>query len=214
MYGPPEWRALVETLEIEKKILLLGEPAVGKTSLVRRFVIDKFSDRYLATIGTKTSRKLMDFNFPERGLHIKLQLYVWDVFGQSGMPRAYKIYFKGAEAAILVFDLTRPMTLAALERWGETLRSICGDVPGILACNKADLDRQVSITDEEISKKAGSLRMASLMTSAKTGENVETAFRAIGSLLCAPMVQKFLRGELYSQRPEGKSGASRWKPLT
>ena len=202
------------TVDIEKKILLLGEPAVGKTSLVRRFVIDKFSDRYLATIGTKTSRKLMEFDFPDLGLHVRLQIYIWDVFGQQGMPRAYRIYFKGAEAAILVFDTTRPMTFEALDRWGDTLKSICGPVPGVIACNKADLDRQAKITDGAIAKRAASLGMESMFTSAKTGANVEEAFRAVGAALCAPIAQKFARGELFSQRAGGKSGASRWKPQT
>jgi small GTP-binding protein len=204
----------VATLEVEKKILLLGEPAVGKTSLVRRFVIDVFSDRYIITIGTKTSRKVMDFDFPEHSLHVKLQLYIWDVFGQQGMPRAYTIYFKGAEAAILAFDQTRPMTFAALDRWAATLNSICGNIPGVMACNKADLDRDASITDDDIAQKAAALHMVNVPTSAKTGENVEEAFQTVGSLLCAPMVGKYARGELYSQKPGGKQGASRWKPIT
>lgn len=206
--------SLVDALEVEKKILLLGDPAVGKTSLVRRFVIDAFSDRYLITIGTKTSRKVLEFDFPELSLHIKLQLYIWDVFGQQGMPRAYTMYFKGAEAAILVFDHTRPPTFASLDRFWTALTDVCGEIPGVIASNKADLQRHEDIADRAIADKAAAFKMKSLATSAKTGKNVEEAFRTLGSQLLAPMVAKYARGGLPGQKQGGRPGTSRWKPIT
>ena len=201
----------MQVIEVQKKVLLLGEPAVGKTSLVRRFVTDKFSDRYLATIGTKTSRKTMQFPYPEHKLEIRLNLDIWDIMGQGGMPRAYRMYFKGAEAAILVFDLTRPPTLAGLDRFEAILLEVCGRVPGVIAGNKADLDRQVQLTDAAIAEKAGSYAMTSIMTSAKTGANVEEAFRRVGTALCAPLVERFVRAKFQPQRPPGTGDGSKWR---
>ena len=214
MYARLRIRPLVAVVEFEKKILLLGDPAVGKTSLVRRFVIDRFSDRYIITIGTKTSRKLMEFQFPDQDLRVKLQLYIWDVFGQQGMPRAYSIYFKGADAAILVCDLTRPFTVAALETWGSTLRSLCGPTPCVVACNKVDLVAENAATQEEIAAAGKFNGTTPLKTSAKTGENVDEAFRVIGSMLCAPLVERFVRGDLASQKVAGRKGKPKWKPLS
>ena len=201
----------VQVIEVGKKVLLLGEPAVGKTSLVRRFVTDKFSDRYLATIGAKTSRKTMVFPFPEHKLELRLNLDLWDVMGQGGMPRAYRLYFRGAEAAILVFDLTRPPTLAGLDRFEATLLEVCGRVPGVIACNKADLDRQAQITDAAIAEKERAFAMTSIMTSAKTGANVEEAFRRVGAALCAPLVERFARSQLNPPRQGAQGDGSHWR---
>src|SRR5712691_11954240 len=104
-------------LDYSKKIVLVGDAAVGKTSLVRRFVIDKFDDRYIVTIGTKTSRKPMEFDFPDEQIHLHLMLDIWDILGQSGMERAHKVYFKGAECFILVLDGTRRATFENLPTW-------------------------------------------------------------------------------------------------
>src|SRR6266702_3278588 len=103
----------MQTLEFEKKVLLIGDASVGKTSLVRRFVIDKFDDRYIVTIGTKTSRKPMEFKYEPQQLAITLTLNIWDIIGQKEMKKLHTLYFKGSEGVIVVCDMTRADTLAS-----------------------------------------------------------------------------------------------------
>jgi small GTP-binding protein len=184
----------VQTLEFEKKVLLIGDGSVGKTSLVRRYVIDKFDDKYIMTIGTKTSRKPVAFTFEPEQLHLELQLDIWDILGQSGMERAHKVYFKGAEAFILVFDGVRRPTFDGLVGWAKEIVDLCGSIPGVLACNKVDLKDQFQVNDDEVASLAKSLNLNLFYTSAKTGENVEAAFRKIGEDLCYPLVKKYAAG--------------------
>lgn len=181
----------MEVLEFEKKILLIGDGSVGKTSLVRRFVIDKFDDKYIVTIGTKTSRKPMEFKFPAAGLHIKLQLDIWDILGQTGMERAHRMYFKGAEAVIIVCDGTRRPTFDSVPGWAKSVYELCGPIPGAFAINKSDLKSEFQVTDEEVSARAKELNLTLLHTSAKTGLNVEAVFQTIGEFLCTPIVEKY-----------------------
>jgi len=185
----------METLEFEKKILLIGDGSVGKTSLVRRFVIDKFDDKYITTIGTKTSRKPMDFKFPDEDMHIKIQLDIWDILGQEGMERAHRMYFKGAEAVIIVCDGTRRPTFDSLARWGKEVYDLCGAIPGTLAINKVDLRAEFQVTDAEAQKVSEQMNLKLFPTSAKTGENVEAMFQQIGQYLCGVIRQNYAPGK-------------------
>ncbi len=194
----------MQTLEFEKKILLIGEGSVGKTSLVRRFVIDKFDDKYIMTIGTKTSRKPMSFTFQPEQLQLELQLDIWDILGQSGMERAHRVYFKGAEAFILVFDGTRRDTFDSLIYWAKTVVELCGSIPGVLAANKVDLRESFQVTPEEVEAMAKQLNLTLMYTSAKTGENVEEAFRKVGNDLCYPLLQKYGGGGQAGAEPAEK----------
>ncbi|HKZ59173.1 MAG TPA: Rab family GTPase [Candidatus Thermoplasmatota archaeon] len=194
----------MESLEFEKKILLIGDGNVGKTSLVRRFVIDKFDDKYIITIGTKTSRKPMEFDYPGDGLHIKLQLDIWDILGQTGMERAHRMYFKGAEAVIIVCDGTRRASFDSVPTWAKSVYELCGPVPGAFAVNKVDLKESFQVSDEEAASRAKEINLALFHTSAKTGENVEAVFHQIGQYLCATIVAKYGGGASPSPASEPK----------
>lgn len=185
----------VPTIEVEKKVLLLGDAAVGKTSLVRRFVVDVFSDNYIATIGTKTTRKTMYLNYEKTDVTVQLNLSIWDIIGQKGMERTHKVYFPGTEAAILVADLTRPDTFESLAEWAGALRAVCGDVMSVVAANKSDLAGGVVVRDEDAEAAAEALGCGWLKTSAKTGKNVEEAFRSLATELCKPIVARYRRGD-------------------
>lgn len=184
----------VATLEFEKKILLLGDAAVGKTSLIRRFVVDRFADSYIATIGTKTTRKTMYLNYAKSDLTVQLNLSIWDIIGQKGMERTHKVYFPGTEAAIFVADLTRPDTFDSLGEWAAALKGVCGDVSGVVAANKVDLTGMAAVSDAQAEAAARGVGYGWLKTSAKTGENVEQAFRSVATDLCRPLVAKYRRG--------------------
>jgi len=166
-------------MELKRKVVLLGDTAVGKTSLVRRFVYDQFSDSYIQTIGTKVSKKTIEFDFEDE--HYKITLIIWDVLGQQGYTNVQRAAFKGSDGALFVCDITRRETLQSILRyWLPMLESVAG-VPGVLLANKSDLNWKIDKKDlDEFSRMTG---LPYLITSAKTGENVEDAFKLLGKLM-------------------------------
>src|SRR6267378_1805727 len=179
-------------LDYSKKIVLVGDAAVGKTSLIRRFVIDKFDDKYIVTIGTKTSRKQMEMKYEPQQL--ALTLNIWDIIGQKEMKKLHTLYVKGSEGVIVVCDMTRADTLASVAEWLNGVYECCGKVPGVLAANKADLKDEFAVTDAQIKAAAAQFGMKHVYCSAKNGENVEAIFNEIGSKLCEPIVTKHAAG--------------------
>jgi small GTP-binding protein len=164
------------TRRLKTKVCLVGEQRVGKTSLVRRFVKDEFDDLYITTLGVKTSKKELTLRFPGKG-EMQIHLAVWDFMGQEGFRDLLKdAYFIGARGILAVADVTRRPSLEALGPWIETVRSVAGNVPLVLAANKADLSGEVAYSDEELSRFAATYGAPFLRTSAKTGTNVEAAF--------------------------------------
>ncbi len=188
----------------KKKILLLGEGAVGKTSLMRQFVEGKFSDEYIATIGANIKKK--ELSYPEEGLEINLMIA--DLIGQKGYQNTQKMNIMGANGAILVADLTRPETMNSLEDyWIPLLEEVLKDVPPIIFfANKSDL---VDLEGEKAKEfRAEMLNMAEkyrskfYISSAKTGENVEEGFKNIGLLSVGYEGQEVYGPELYDIKGE------------
>jgi small GTP-binding protein len=181
----------MELRRIKRKALLLGDGAVGKTSLIRRFVTDKFDDKYITTIGTKITKKEMAF--PER--NVELTLMMWDILGQKGYTTVQSASYRGAEGAILVCDLTRAETLRSLEEyWIPELAKVVGDVPFVFVGNKVDLldQRQVSESDlEAMAKKFGA---SYFQSSARTGEHVEDLFKKLGEMVLAERIDVSIEG--------------------
>jgi small GTP-binding protein len=161
---------------IQKKICLLGDFAVGKTSLVRRYVEGRFDDRYLSTIGVKISRKTLARSYGE------LNLLVWDLAGSDEFS-SQSSYLRGAASALLVCDLTRRDTLPKFTSFAEQLRALNGPVPLVMLGNKADLEAERAITDADLQAVSAALNAPVLLTSAKTGQNVEAAFGQLANLL-------------------------------
>lgn len=159
---------------IQKKICLLGDFAVGKTSLVRRFVEDIFEDTYLSTIGAKVSRKVLTVD------DTSLTLLIWDLAGGEKFTRVMDTYYRGAAGAILVCDLTRAETLPSLNNYARNLWQISPRVPLVIAGNKADLEEQRDVAVTELASRAAQINAFWLTTSAKTGENVDALFHALG----------------------------------
>ncbi len=166
----------------KKKIVLLGDGAVGKTSLVRRFVFNAFSDEYIVTIGANFKKKTIEY--PK--LDVQLDLLIGDLIGQQGFENTQKFNMRGSSGALMVCDLTRKDTLKSLDRyWIPLLRDVLGSVPPmIFLTNKLDL---VSPNCEELKFfRKGLIELCEkydaryYLTSAKTGENVENAFREMG----------------------------------
>ncbi|MCG3216668.1 MAG: GTP-binding protein [Candidatus Heimdallarchaeota archaeon] len=162
------------------KILLLGDAAVGKTSLVQRFVHDRFDKSYLMTIGMEPSEKHVDL---KNGT--KVALSIWDLAGQERFRFIRHTFYKGARAALLVFDLTRSATLKGAQKWNKEFTENCGsDVVRILVGNKEDLKKEIAVSSKECEETNIRIKSEYLIrTSALTGNHVDEAFTRIAELL-------------------------------
>ncbi len=162
---------------IQKKICLLGDFAVGKTSLVRRFIEGVFDDKYLSTIGARVSRKVLTVH------GVPLTLLVWDLAGEEKFARVMHSYYRGAAGAILVCDLTRAETFPSLKDYVQAFWGVNPRAPVVVVGNKVDLLEQRLISDAELAEVAAELNAFWLTSSAKTGENVQGLFEQLGGQL-------------------------------
>ena len=173
----------LRTDRMKAKVCLVGEAAVGKTSMVRRFVLDEFDDRYVTTLGAKVSKKELAIDVPPEDRRIQLDMTVWDIMGEKGFRELLKdAYFQGARGILAVCDITRYSTLKELDDWVTSIFKVVGEIPVVYAVNKNDLRDEVMILygEKEITQAAKAFDAPWMHTSAKTGENVEAAFRALG----------------------------------
>jgi small GTP-binding protein len=168
------------TKTVKSKVCLVGEIAVGKTSLIARFVNDLFDDRYIMTIGTKVTKKTVDVHIEERAADVAVEMTIWDIMGEKGFRQLLKeAYFFGANGIIAVCDLTRRNTLEDLDDWIDHVIRVVGEVPVYVAVNKADIADQATYGEDEVRAFLKAYNAPYTMTSAKTGENVEQAFESI-----------------------------------
>ena len=170
-------------IALSKKVCLLGDFAVGKTSLVRRFVYNLFEDKYLSTIGVKVSRKVLAV--PRGAEMVELTMILWDLAGSEEFDSVRVSYLRGAAGALAVCDMTRASTLKSIHQCAFELRSGSPRAPLILVANKSDLLGQHQIDEAQIQAMAAAVRAPYHITSAKTGEYVEEAFRQLGRMLIA-----------------------------
>jgi small GTP-binding protein len=172
--------------ELKSKICLVGEKSVGKTSLIRRFVLDTFDDRYVVTVGTKITKKEVSVFKPELEGEVHIDMTIWDIMGEKGFRELLKdAYFYGANGVLAVADLTRKKSLDDLDDWIDGVEKIVGKVPIFIAVNKCDLIDQAQFSLKEVSQLAKAFDSDFLHTSAKTGEGVEQCFKKLGDLVVA-----------------------------
>ena len=163
----------METL-IRYKLILFGDERVGKTSLVDRFVNDKFEKNYTSTLGYNIFEKRFPF-----GDYI-VSLMIYDVGGQERFADLRKRYAEGANTAILVYDITNEQSFNNIEKWAQELSRYIGSLPFIILGNKKDLVEERKIDVFMGDKKClDTGAVTFLETSAKTGENVEKAFQIL-----------------------------------
>jgi small GTP-binding protein len=168
-------------LSLSKKVCLLGDFAVGKTSLVRRFVYDLFEDKYLSTIGVKVSRKVVAV--PRGDAAIELTIMLWDLADSKEFDSIRVSYLRGTAGAVAVCDLTRPSTIDGLYKYSRDLQAINPGAHLILAANKTDLTDQQMVTGAQIEVAALDIKAPFYLTSARTGENVDQVFRHLARQL-------------------------------
>lgn len=156
------------------KVLLTGAAAVGKTSLVQRFIKQRFAANYKLTVGVDILTKDVEFKQGEVAT-----LSIWDIGGQQRFEFIRSTFYKGAAGALLVFDLTREQTYIEVRKWLTEIRQFAGqDIPFVLIGNKHDLLEDVGevIDRDEARALAESEGSIYIETSAKTGINVDEAF--------------------------------------
>lgn len=157
---------------IEKKICMLGAFAVGKTSLVRRFVTSCFSDQYQTTIGVTVDKKtqLMDGR--------AVTLVLWDLYGEDEFQKLRRSYLRGSSGYLVVLDGMRRATLDIALHIQLAAADTLGPVPFVVLINKLDRRAEWEVTDEDLAQLA-QRGWTVLVTSAKTGQGVEEAFAVL-----------------------------------
>jgi len=165
---------------LKHKICLLGTFAVGKTSLVQRFVNDRFSDSYLTTIGVSVSQKLMPpVHDGPTGNPVQHTLVIWDIAGLEKFDPVIMNYFRGASGALVVGDLTRPETVGDLATIVDTFVSVNPKAALVAIGNKLDLIKDRADAFSRFNQLAANIGSELVLTSAKTGERVEDAFNLL-----------------------------------
>jgi len=174
---------------LKSKICLVGERGVGKSSLIRRYVLDQFDDKYVRTLGAKVEKKTMRIDIPERHAQVEISMAIWDIIGHVGFRQLLgDSFFNGAQGILAVADLTRRETLPVLTGWVEAVESVAGKVPVVLVANKADLTTQAQFGVADLTEMAETFGCTYVLTSAKNGQNVEDAFLRLATQIARARV--------------------------
>ncbi|MDD4322813.1 MAG: Rab family GTPase [Dehalococcoidales bacterium] len=164
---------------VKKKVCMLGAFAVGKTSLVRRYVENMFSEKYQTTIGVKIDKKVLEIEGR------KTVLVIWDLAGKDDIVDLRTSYLRGASGYFLVVDKTRTNTLQVAQDVQRAAQETLGNIPFIAVMNKWDLEGKWDMDEETIID----LRIKGwdvIKTSAKNNTGVEEAFMALGRKMIIP----------------------------
>ena len=168
-------------IDYQFKIIIVGDPSVGKTSLILKYTNNAFRRSYVPTLGVHVTSKIFKIE------DAVVQLALWDIGGQQKFQKMRQQFYRGSDAVFLVFDLTKPETFNNLPRWFsdvlDQLKDHSEDLIGFILGNKLDLAEQRIITFDMANKLASQLDLGFIETSALLGENVDYAFSTIANLL-------------------------------
>ncbi|MBK8455246.1 MAG: Rab family GTPase [Thiofilum sp.] len=157
---------------IQKKICLLGAFAVGKTSLIKRYVSSLYSDKYHTTVGVKIDKKQVWIGDQD------ITLMIWDVAGEDDYTTMKPTYIRGAAGCIIVIDTTRLNTLDTALMLYERVKEQAGDIPILFALNKCDLKDQWLLEEKHL-KHLAAFQLPLIKTSAKEGMGVNAMFQVL-----------------------------------
>jgi small GTP-binding protein len=174
--------------EITKKICLVGDFGVGKTSLIRRFINREFRDEYLSNVGAKTLRKSLEVMSADGVTLSPITLVIWDIEGSTKFRSIAPTYLQGAGGAIIVADVTRLETLEGIVAHVQNFLKLNAKAVVVIALNKVDL-----LNSEQVDRLYSTYALldtprvlATYLTSAKTGQEVDQAFETLAKWLLAP----------------------------
>ncbi|HEY9706493.1 MAG TPA: Rab family GTPase, partial [Allocoleopsis sp.] len=158
-----------------RKMCMIGDYGVGKTSLIRRFVERQFSDQYLSTVGVKISRKTLTFNLLDQEQELKL--LIWDIEGQTKFKAIAPSYLQGAAGVLIVADVERKETIEHFSDHLELCHCVNPQAMIVGALNKRDLVNEQELDFlEKIAREKLASGINIYQTSAKTGINVDQIF--------------------------------------
>lgn len=169
-------------IDYQFKIIVVGDPTVGKTSLILRYTNNAFRRAYVSTLGVHVSHKI--FKAEDQSI---IQLVLWDIGGQDKFRLMRQQFYQGSDALLLVFDLTNPETFKRLPDWyldiKQQLKVEDDEITGYVLGNKKDLAKDRKIEEERAQKIADKLNLKYIETSALSGENVDDAFTTLATFL-------------------------------
>src|SRR5437763_16639186 len=141
-------------------------------------------ERYILTIGGAVPNKGVQVSFAPQRLQLQVDMMIWDIMGEKGFRELLKdAYFYGANGILAVADLTRRRTLDDLDDWIDSVEQVVGKVPILIAVNKADLASNARFRERGVAEFAKAYGADFFLTSAKSGDQVETAFARLGALV-------------------------------
>jgi len=169
-----------ETVKYQFKVIVCGDPSVGKTSMILRFTDNAFKRTYLPTLGVNVSKTTIRVN------NAHVQLVLWDIAGQEKFSTMRTDFYSGSRGVLLVFDLTNLKSFDSVSKWYKDIKENIHrdtEIIGYVIGNKNDLKNERRISVNEIAKLADALDLKFLETSALTGENIDDAFYSIAKSL-------------------------------
>ena len=170
-----------QRIKLTFKILLLGDSAVGKTSLLTKYVNNTFQEQHIATIGVEYKDKYIiknDFN---------IRLQIWDTAGQERFHSISKNLYRGTNGVLFVYDITSKESFDNLKHWIKEFQDVEGDIKGVILGNKYDLKEERVIQEKDVINFSEQYQMPYLETSAKDNINVKEGFEL--------MVDELLKGK-------------------
>ncbi len=169
------------SVTISKKMCMIGDFGVGKTSLIRRFVDRQFSDEYLSTVGVKISSKIITLENIKQQENVTAKLLIWDLEGHTKFKGIAPTYLQGASGVLIVADVSRTETVERISEHIKLFSSINPKGLIIIALNKIDLiDEEKLALLVEISHSIGQDKVIAVYTtSAKTGKDVDEIFHKL-----------------------------------
>jgi len=169
----PQTQEQSKDAEYAFKTIIIGDPGVGKTSMILQFTDRAFRRSYIPTIGANITEKSITLN------DIVYQMILWDLAGQSKFQKIRSLYYNGAQCVIIVFDLTKPDSFENIKNWYSDVKSNFSnfnELEIVMCGNKCDLTEEIQISQEDALSLANELNIGYLETSARIGKNIDKIF--------------------------------------
>lgn len=177
------------SVTISKKMCMIGDFGVGKTSMIRRFVDRQFSDQYLSTVGVKISSKIIELEGVKQRENVTAKLLIWDLEGHTKFKGIAPTYLQGASGVLIVADVSRSETIERISEHIQLYSSVNPKGVIIIALNKVDLidDEKLALLVEIAHSLSKDKVIAVYTTSAKTGKDVDEIFYKLAYAMVEPV---------------------------